>query len=99
MVLTCQTRGSLTIEWRSNEFIDSSHLLLYGIHDSIGTILYNPTNHDIFANFTSSRDENGLTVLESQLQIRVGSNASSPSVTCVHANGSMDTIKLRILGR
>ena len=97
MTFTCETRDSLTIEWRSEEYIDSI-LFQFGAHDPIGTILYNPINHDIFTNFTGRRNENGLTVLESQLHIRIGPNASSPSLTCVHADGNMDTIKLRILG-
>ena len=97
MIFTCETRSSLTVEWRSIEYIDSL-LFQFGAHDPIGTLLFNPTNHAIFANFTGKRNENGLTVLESQLHIRIGPNASSPSITCVHANGNMDTIILRVLG-
>ena len=97
MIFTCETRSSLTVEWKSDEYIDSL-LFQFGAHDPIGTVLFNPANHDIFTNFTSKRDENGLTVLESQLHIRIGPNASSPSITCVHANGNMDTIILRVLG-
>ena len=97
MIFICETRSSLTQQWRSDEYINSS-LFQFGAHDPIGTVLYNPANHDIFANFTGRRNENGLTVLESQLHIRIGPNASSPSITCVHANGSMDTIVLRVLG-
>ena len=97
-IFTCETRSSLTVEWRSDEYIDSQLHFQYGAHDPIGTVLYNPANHDIFANFTGSRNENGLTVLESQLHIRIGPNAFSPSISCVHANGSMDTIILRVLG-
>ena len=99
MIFTCETRSSLTVEWRSDEYIDiDSQLFQFGAYDPIGTVLSNPTNHDIFANFTESRNENGLTVLESQLHIRIGPNASSPSISCVHANGNMDTIVLRVLG-
>ena len=98
VIFTCETMSSLTIEWRSTDYIDSL-LFQYGAYDPIGTILYNPSNHDIFANFTGKRNESGLTVLESQLHVRIGYNTSSPSVTCVHANISiMDTIKLRVLG-
>ena len=94
---TCTTRGSLVLSWHIND-INANILAQFGTFDTIGRVVKH-TDNSIFANLTRNSVENGVQVLESLLQVVVGSNYSSLSLICAHENGSIDSITLYVLGR
>ena len=100
VIFVCRTVGSQTLEWRSDQYTDTSFLLKFASHDPVGRIFGNPTNQDISANLTNSfRDDDGVLMMESQLRIRVKSNTSSTFyVKCLLDNLGTDIITLRVLG-
>ena len=92
-LVTCQTRGSLIISWRSAEYIglnplEFSNNRIEGDEESAsGTV----------ATLTRNVIENGERILESQLRITVDSSVLSPTITCERDNGNSDSVTLRIL--
>jgi hypothetical protein len=99
VIFTCRTTGSQTLEWRSNEYTDPNHHLKFASYDHVGGVLLSPNHQDVSANLTnSSRDDDGVIVMESELHIHVRSNASTFSVNCLLDNLETDMITLRVLG-
>lgn len=100
VIFICRTIGSQTLEWRSDQYTNPRFLFKFASHDPVGGVLHSPNNRDVFINLTSSsRDDDEVIVMESQLHIRVEPNTSSTfSVRCLLDNLEMDDITPRVLG-
>ena len=98
IILTCETRGSSTIAWRSTDYIgDMSDQLEFSRFSSTGVPNNSPVYNTTTAILTANREDNGVRVLISQLHITVRSDVSSTSVICVRDNEMEDIATLRLL--
>ena len=98
IILTCETRGSSTIAWRSMDYIgDMSDQLEFSRFSSTEVPNNSPVYNTTTAILTANREDNGVRVLISQLHITVRSDVSSTSAICVHDNGNEAMITLRLL--
>ena len=95
VVITCVTRGSFLITWRSIQYIGANRIE-FSTNSNEGAV--NVFSNITTASLTRNAMENGVQVLESQLRIIVGSNVPSPSVTCARDSGNADSVTLRVLG-
>jgi hypothetical protein len=80
----CETKGSSTISWSSNEYIGQG-----GAQLQFAAIEVINTKHRIgntTATFTDKRTEDGVQVLQSTLRVTATSMYPNPSVTCIHGN-------------
>ena len=96
----CETRGSPTIAWRSNEYIGTGGASLqFGAFQNPGVTKTSDINSETVATLVDKRDEDGLEILVSELRIIPLQEYPSFSVTCVHANTSSETKTVRLLGK
>ena len=97
IILTCETRGSPIIAWRSTDYVGGiNDQLEFSQLSSVGSIRSSSV-YDTTATLTANREDNGVRVLISQLHITVRSDVLSTSAICVHDNGNEDMITLRSL--
>ena len=103
----CETRGSSSLAWMSDEYIGSGGADLQFIHSSpVGTMKKSALHPNVFAILTANKLENGVRVLNCVLNISLPSdmNVSAivghrQSVTCVNRGLSRSTTaNLRITG-
>ena len=66
---------------------------------NIGYNKTSPVHPSTVAILIGNRIEDGVQVLESELRIKTMANVSNFSISCLHANGSPDTINLQLLGK
>ena len=97
VTITCETRGSPVIAWRSEEYIGSGVLIEFGNIHSVGYTSY--VNSNTVATLINNTIDNGVSVLVSQLRIIALSGSLTSSVTCIHNfNRATDTIVFHGLG-
>lgn len=97
--LTCVTRGSPTIAWSSDQYIDEGgNSLEFGPRNSVGNTLNSPINPNTTVTFIDRSVIDGVEVLESQLRIIITPEFPSASVSCVVLNGSEDIVRFQVLG-
>ena len=100
LVFTCVTRGATILEWRSNEHIGTNgdNIQIY----SVGSRTLNVTSVTIpttYATRVSSSEENGVTVIVSQLFITASEQFPISSVTChINGQGPQETISFNTTG-
>ena len=96
---TCVTRGSPTIAWISDEYIERRGPgLQFNKFSRLNITESSPVNPKTVAFLVNKTVEGGLDVLASQLRIVVVSKFSTASVTCVHGNGSRRVESFQVLG-
>lgn len=98
VTITCETRGSETIAWSSDEYIGRAAHLEFSSSEIVG-VTKRAWSSNIVATLANNTNENGVTVLVSQLHIIALPGALTSSVTCIHiANGITITITVHVLG-
>ena len=96
---TCTTRGSLTIAWRSEEYVETGGTRLeFDAFRDINSTERSPIHRDTVATFISRADEGDVAVLKSQLRVVASSDFPTSTVMCIHSNGSLDTVSFQLLG-
>ena len=99
ITFTCVTRGSPTIEWTSDEYIeDNGPGLQFNELSVLNNRKNSHVNPETFAYLVSKRFDGGVDVLASKLHIVVLSRFSTASVTCIHGNGSRKVESFQVLG-
>ena len=98
ILFICETRGSSTIAWTSDEYIDGRLEFSTGV--SLNDTRQGFIDPNTIATFVNSTVEGGTTrVLVSQLRIIVSSISSTPSVTCIHGRDDIpETFAFQVLG-
>ena len=88
VIFTCTIRGSssLVLAWSSSEYIGQGNFLQFTTENLPGTIRTSVINGNVTATRTSNTNDNGVSVLESELHIVAD---QSSTVTCTVANGAM----------
>ena len=96
--LTCETRGSPTIQWISLQYIDAggSALDFIAANDGIGAIARSPVNSNSTATLINNTMENGTQILASQLNITTSAEFPTANISC--SGSGMTTIAIQILG-
>jgi hypothetical protein len=93
VTITCEIRGSPIIAWSSDEYIGRGAQLHFISIDPVGVIR---RINSTVATLINSTNDNGVTILVSQLRI-IGSLSSS--VACMnHVNGMIIAIMVHVLG-
>ena len=100
VILTCTTRGSSLIGWRSLDYVSRviSNQLEFSEVNSQGAMRRSLVYNSTVATLTSNSVENGVRVLVSELRIIIRPDVTSSSVICVHDNTNENTITLQLLG-
>lgn len=97
VIFTCETRGSLTIAWTSDEYINDR--LEFNTGDDLDGVLPGFIDRNTMATFVNDTVEGTTRVLVSQLRIIVSSISLTPSVTCIHVRDAIpDTFTFQVLG-
>ena len=87
IVFRCEVRNSLTIAWRSNEYIQrDGNTLRFATFENPGITKSNVENPTSIATFVSESSD----TLVSDLRIIVSSVYPTFSVTCLHNDGTTD---------
>ena len=94
--IVCETRGSSSIAWASNVYIEQGgNYLISARIDSIGETQISTLNPNTIATLINNAIENEVTVLVSQLHIIASIDSF---VTCIQDNGAEQTISIQLLG-
>ena len=100
ITFTCETEGSPTIAWESIDYIDVGSQLEFGAFNHPGVSRTSPINLDTVATLVgSSITEDGEQVLISELHLIALSRFPIFSVSCVHGNGTKNTIAIFVQGK
>ena len=85
IVFRCEVHNSLTIAWRSNEYIQrDGNTIRFATFDDPGMTKSNAENPTTIATFVNKSSN----TLVSDLRIILSSVYPTPSVTCLHNNGT-----------
>ena len=99
LIFTCETVGSSVIIWRSDDYVGEGNQLEFASSfNSPGNREISRVYPETFAILTIDSNEDGTQMLASELHVTVRAGNTSPSISCVHANGSTATTTLRVLG-
>lgn len=98
IILTCLTRGSPLIIWRSMDYIGGANVIDFNELNTPGEEKRSSVYSSTVATLTNISMDNTERILISQLRITIRSDVASTSVICVHNNGSTDKIVLNLLG-
>ena len=86
-IFSCETRGSRSLSWMSNEYIGQRgiQLILYK-YLPVGTLEYSHKNPNVFANLTFKGYETGVKILRSQLHVTIPTDTQNTqhSITCLN---------------
>ena len=98
--ITCETRGSSIIAWASNEYIEQGGTRLeFAVFNNVGDTHVSPVNPNTIATLIKNTNKDGVSVLVSQLCVRVLSQFLNSSVTCINVSfGTQNTTRLHVLG-
>ena len=95
----CETTGSGTIAWSSDDYIGLGSQLQFAAFNSLDENRTSAISSNTIATFISNTNTGGIPVLVSQLNITVSSAYPNPSITCIHvSNNVRDTINFQSLG-
>jgi hypothetical protein len=96
---TCVIRGSQTVAWTSDEYIEADGTRLdFATFNTVGDTRTSPVNPNTIATLISNTNETGEDVLESQLRIIVSPQISMFTITCAIDDGNETNISLQLLG-
>ena len=98
--LTCTTRGSPILAWRSDDYMVAGDLIEFLSTQAQGSIINKTStyNSEIVATLTCVDQAN--LVLESTLLIVASPRSSTSNITCINNGlGMRDSITLRVLGK
>ena len=99
ITFTCMTEGSPTIAWESIDYIDIGSQIEFAVFNHPGDRRTSPINPDTVAILVgSSINQDGEQILISELRLRVLPQFPTFSVSCVHGNGTKNTIAMFIQG-
>lgn len=102
VTFTCETRGSDGIAWASNTYVGPGGVrvgFVAGI-SSPGEVRTSVSNVDTVATFIEEREEQGMTILKSMLEITPLPEPQNASVTCIHtANVERSTINFQVISK
>ena len=97
----CVTVGSSILAWSSNEYINArgDRIEFLVIHEN-GTIIMAPNSHTLARLIGVYTDEDGQSVIVSQLSIIVQRTKKHFSISCHHVgNGLTKTVTLQLSGK
>ena len=100
VTFVCETRGSSTIAWSSEEYIGPGGAQL--VFPAIGIpSLTNPMRGigDTIATFTVNKLEGGVQVLQSTLRVTAMSMYPNPLVKCIHGDESSRAANFSVIGK
>lgn len=96
----CESRGSPTITWSSNEYIDLGSRLQFAAANPVGDRRIGPIDPNTIATLVNvSRNSDGQDVLVSRLRIIVTEEYLTFSITCSLDNRTNDSVSLQLLGK
>ena len=97
---TCETRGSRSIAWTSEEYIEQGgNPLILATFNAVGFTRTSPINNHTVATLINNTIEDGVPVLVTTLRIIVSSQFITFSVSCSRDNGTKTTVRLQLLGK
>ncbi|MCG8621744.1 MAG: hypothetical protein MJE68_07065 [Proteobacteria bacterium] len=96
---TCETRGSQTLAWASDEYIEADGSQLdFATFNTVGDTRTSPVNPNTVATLINKTNETGKVILESQLRIVVSPQIATFTITCLMDDGNKRNISLQLLG-
>ena len=96
VTFTCVTKGSSTIAWRSEEYIEvGGTQLQFAVFNNVGDTRTSIVNPNTVATLINKTNEG---VLVSELRIIVQSNIPMSTVTCVTDSGAMNITSFQLTG-
>ena len=100
VVFTCTTRKSSILEWSSDHYIGNSGEILQLLSvNCLTTEVRSTIDSNTFATCLSVTQENGVTVIVSELRITVSAAFTTSTVNCSNNGlGSSDSIIFHIQG-
>ena len=100
VVITCTTRGSSILEWLSDHYIgaDGEKLQLLSVN-CLSTEVRSTIDPNTVATCLSVTEENGETVIVSELRIITSAQFATSTVTCANNGlGSSNSTTIRVQG-
>ena len=100
VTFVCETRGSSTIAWSSEEYIGSGGAQLQ--FSAVGVpSLTNPMHGigDTIATFAANKLEGGVRVLQSTLRVTATSMYPNPLVKCIHGDERSTIVNFSVIGK
>ena len=83
ITFTCETTGSGTLAWASDEYIGQGTQFEFSAIDNLD-VTHESTISNTIATFISKMSVGGIPVLVSRLRVTVLDTVQNPSIACIH---------------